>query len=220
MSPKKAILIVVGVLIALTLIILWLSAGKSEDSAHAATIHAAAKYPKGLPRCTKAAGAKKRCTKKQAQRVINYAKRGHSQDHKSLHAVRPPSKAHASAVRCRTWKPRLYFVANAGKLFWGGFSAYWCFNWKRVTSIRVVMDADITTLGRVLGFDHIGFQDPFQGFYNYGKRTHGGYLVYARMTFEQCIPVVQIGPLCHDKREWRKIFLHYNGGGLVSSHAP
>jgi hypothetical protein len=209
----RIILIAVGVLVAATIIILWLSSGKSQDNAHAATA-SAAKY--GLPHCTR----KHPCTKKQARKVRRYTNRGHNQGSKRVRARRAPTKVRASAVQCRSWSPRLYFIAKAGKVFWGGFHAHWCWNWHRVTSATVTEDGDVTTLGRFLGFDHIGFQEPLQGFYGYGHRANGGYLMYARMTFEQCIPVIQIGPLCTDHREWRKIFLHYNGGGLASSHAP
>jgi hypothetical protein len=90
----------------------------------------------------------------------------------------------------------------------------------RVTSARFTLDHDITTGGRILGFDGVSIEEPTIGYYNYAGHKNGGYLIYARFTFTQCIPVIQIGPLCNDRRAWLKELVHYDGSGYASGNAP
>ncbi|MDQ1584539.1 MAG: hypothetical protein QOF36_2593 [Microbacteriaceae bacterium] len=214
---QKVTFWVIVALIAIGIIQLILSGGGHDTSAEAAT-----RYPHGLPRCTKAAHAKKRCTKKQANKVMAYGRRGHDSKPRTLRQRRPPLKtqAHSASSACRTWRPRIKRIARAGEIYWRGATIHWCFNWNRVTSARVITDADVTTLGRFLGFDHISTQEPVQGYYNWNGHKNGGYLLYQRFVFEQCIPVIQFGPFCNDRKGWFKVFGHYDGSGHASGNAP
>lgn len=207
------------VLIAIGIIQLILAGGGHDTSADAAT-----RYPRGLPRCTKAAHMKKRCHKKAANKVMAYGsnKRTHNSKPRSLKQRRPSLKtqAHASSSSCRTWRPRIKRIARAGEIFWRGATARWCFNWKRVTSAQIIMDADVTTLGRMLGFNHISQNEPTVGYYKYGGHSYGGYLLYASFTFEQCIPVIEFGPFCNDRHAPLKVLVHYDGSGHASGNRP
>jgi hypothetical protein len=206
----QKLLIVVAFLVVLTLVMLFLSTGGHDTSARAAA------RAKGLPHCTK----KHRCTKKQAHRVLRYAAHSHDSKARTLRQRRPPTKVRAKASSCRTWHPRIKRIARAGEIFWRGGAAHWCFNWHRVTRAWITGDADVTTLGRFLGFDHITQDPPTQGYYTFNRHGNGGYLMEQKFTFEQCIPVIQIGPLCDDRRAWLKVFLHYDGSGYASGKAP
>lgn len=212
---QKVTLIVVVALILIVVVQLILSTGGHDTKANAAD-----GYPSGLPRCTKAAGMKHRCTKKQAKKVINYGRSGHDSKPRSLRARRPPLKVRAASTACRTWRPRIKYIARAGEVYWRGAVAQWCFNWHRVTSARITSDADVTTLGRLLGFDHITPGEPTLGWYGYNGHSYGGYLLYQRFSFEQCIPVLQFGPFCNDRRAPLKVLVHYDGSGHASGNAP
>jgi hypothetical protein len=211
LTTGQKVMIAVVFLVILTAVMLFLSTGGEDTKAHAATVQAA-----GFRHCTK----KHPCTKKQARARIRYANHGHDGGarHVNSRAVKP--QVRSAATSCRTWRPRIYYNARAGHLYWRGAVAHWCFNWKRVTSARFTLDHDITTGGRILGFDGVSIEEPTIGYYNYAGHKNGGYLIYARFTFTQCIPVIQIGPLCNDRRAWLKELVHYDGSGYASGNAP
>lgn len=206
----KAVLIVIAVLAVIAAVQLILSAGGHDTKAHAATVRSA-----GLPHCTK----KHPCTKKQAKRVFK-ASVGHDSRPVGRRSLAVKPQVSSAAVRCSTWRPRIYRVANAGKLYWRGAVARWCFNWKRVTSAHFTLDHDIQTVGRFLGYDGVSIDEPTVGYYNYGGHKAGGYLIYARFTFTQCVPVIKIGPICVDHRAWLKELVHYDGSAHASGNAP
>jgi hypothetical protein len=206
----KRVLIVLAVLAVIAIVQLILSAGGHDTKAHAATVRAAR-----LPHCTK----KHPCTKRQARRVLR-AGRGHNGSPRYAASRAVKVQVRSARTACRTWRPRIYRVANAGRLYWRGAIVHWCWDWHRVTSARFTLDYDIQTVGRFLGFGGVSNDEPTTGYYNYGRHHNGGYLLYVRFTFTQCVPVIQIGPFCEDHRAWLKEFVHYDGGGYASGNAP